>query len=122
VEVLVFANHSNPAKERFLRAISMVPFISPTFVLKREQFVALLRNNAFNRKVIVFLAHDQADLTLALSLKAYLSLTRVIMVLSEWNGETLKMGLSISPSLITNTKSNFNDVIAVLEKISTLAH
>lgn len=121
MEVLVFTNPRDPVKERFLRAMSKMPHLLPTFVLEREQFISLLRNNTFSRKVIVFFAYDQADLTLAVSLKAYLSLSRVIMVLSDWNSETVKIGLSVSPSLITSANGDFSDVIAVLEKISTIA-
>lgn len=120
VNILVYANSMDPAKERFLRAISKTPRLSPTFVLERDRFVSLLRSTAFNRRAIVFFVYEPDDLDLVLSLTAYLSLTRVIMVLSDWNGETLKKGLSISPSLITKANGDFSDVIAVLDKISTI--
>jgi len=42
------------------------------------------------------------------------------MVLSGWNGATMKMGLFVAPSLITNANGDFGDVIAVLKKISTI--
>jgi hypothetical protein len=121
VEVLVFANPNDPAKERFFHAISKVPRFSPKFVLEHERFLSILKKNTIDWRVIVFFAYEQDDLVLATSLRQYLIDTRVIMVLSEWNGETVKMGLSISPSLITNANDDFSDVIAVLEKISTIA-
>lgn len=121
VEVLVFVNPNDPAKERFFQAISKVPRLSPTFVLEHERFITLLRNNTIDWSVIVFFTYDQDDLALALSLRQYVIDTRVIMVLSDWNGETVKMGFTISPSLITNANGDFSDVIAVLEKISTIA-
>ena len=62
-----------------------------------------------------------APLSWALSLKDYLSDTRVIMVLPDKNGETIRKGLSIRPSFITKTNGDFRDVIAVLEKISSIA-
>ena len=80
-----------------------------------------LKKNNINCKVIVFFAYDQDDLTLALSLREYVIDTRVIMVLPDWEGETVKMGLSISPTLITNANGDFSDVVAVLEKISTIS-
>jgi hypothetical protein len=121
VEVLVFANPNDPAKERFFHEISRVPKLSPRFVLEHDCFLMLLKKNKINWRVIVFFAYDQEDLALALTLRQYAIDTRVIIVLSDWNGETVKMGLSISPSFITNANGDFSDVIAVLEKISTIA-
>jgi predicted protein tyrosine phosphatase len=121
VEILVYVNPADPAKERFFQAISKVPSLSPTFVLEQERFIPLLRNTARWWGAIVYVVSDQDDLDLAISMKAYLSNTRVIMVLSEWVETRVKMGLSLSPSLITKANGDFSDVIAVLEKISTIA-
>jgi hypothetical protein len=120
VNVLVFTSPKNPFKERFFHEVSKLPRLSPTFVLEHEQCVALLKKNTGDWQVIVFFAYDQEDLDLGISLRQYVTDTRVIMVLSEWNGATVKMGLSVSPSLITNANGDFSDVIAVLEKISTI--
>jgi hypothetical protein len=121
MEVLVFANSHDPAVERFFHEISKVPRLSPKFVLEHDRFLTLLKKNKIDRRVIVFFAYDQDDLALALSLRQYVIDTRVIMVLPDWNEETVKMSLSISPSLITNANGDFSDVVAVLEKISTIA-
>jgi hypothetical protein len=121
MDVLIFANSNDPVKERFFHEISKLPMLSPTFVLEHERFKTLLRNTAIAWRVIVFFAHEQSDLTLALSLKDHLSDTRVIMVLSDWNEESVKKGLALSPSLIANAKGDFSDVVAVLEKIATIA-
>jgi hypothetical protein len=121
VEVLVFANPNDSAKERFFHAISKVPRLSPKFVLEHERLISLFNKMKIDWRVIVFFAYDQDDLALALCLRQYAVDTRVIMVLSDWNEETVKMGLSISPSLITNANGDFSDVVAVLEKISTIA-
>jgi predicted protein tyrosine phosphatase len=122
VDVLVFTNPRDPAKERFFQAISEVPSLSPKFVLERERFVALLRNNANNWKAIVFFIYKQDDLDLAHSLKAYLKHSRLIFVLPDWDGERVKVALSLSPSLMTKANGDFSDVVAVLEKIATLTH
>lgn len=120
MDVLVFANPRDPEKERFLREISRIPHLSPTFVLAREGLRSLLRGKAFSRRVIVFFAYEPADLNLALSLKEYLSDTRVIMVLHQTDAESVKQGLSLSPSFLTYANSDFSDIVAVLEKISVL--
>jgi hypothetical protein len=121
VDVLVFANPKDPSKDRFFHEISKAPRLSPKFVLEPDLFLSLIMRDTLDWRVIVFFAYDQGDLALALSLRDYLVDARVIMVLSEWNGETVKMGLSISPSLIANASGDFSDVVAVLEKISTLS-
>jgi hypothetical protein len=121
VEVLVFANPKDPAKDRFFREISKVPRFSPKFVLEHDFFLSLLIRDPVDWRVIVFFAFDRRDLALALALKDYLMDTRLIMVLSDWNEETVKMGLTLSPCLIANANGEFSDVVAVLEKISTIA-
>jgi hypothetical protein len=118
MEVLVFANPKDASKERFFVEISKVPKLSPKFVLERESFANILMENITDRKVLVFLAYDQEDLSLAISLKDYLIDTRVIMVLPDSQGETVRRGLSMGPSFITDSNGDFKDVIAVLEKIS----
>lgn len=120
MDVLVFANPRDPEKERFLREISRIPHLSPTFILAHEGLRSLLKSNTFNRRVIVFFAYEPADLTLALSLKEYLSDARLIMVLHQTDAESVKQGLSLSPSFLTYAKSDFSDIVAVLEKISVL--
>ena len=120
MEVLVFASPKDPAKERFFHRISKVPELCPKFVLNHEHFLKCLKEHNVRWRVIVFFVFEQEDLALALSIKEYLIGTRVIMVLPDWNGETVKMGLSLSPSLMTNANGDFSDVVAVLEKISTL--
>lgn len=118
MDVLVFADLRDPAKERFLRAISKMPRLTLTVVLGRERFRSLLGKNFFNQKVLVFFAYEPDDLALAHSLREYLSLTRVIMILPDWDGNRVKNGLSLSPSFIANANSDFSDVVAALEKIS----
>jgi hypothetical protein len=120
MEVLVFANPMDASKERFFHKITKVPAFSPTFVLERSRFKSLLRHRARECRVIVFFAYDQDDLTMALSLKQYLTCARVIMVLHKIDAKTVQQGLSISPCFMTCAKSDFSDIIAVLEKISTL--
>jgi hypothetical protein len=121
VEVLVFANPKDPAKDRFFHEISKVPMLSPKFVLEHDLFLSLLIRDPVDWRVIVFFAFDPRDLALALSLKDYLIDTRLIMVLSEWNEKTVRTGLTLSPCLIANANGEFSDVVAVLEKISTIA-
>jgi hypothetical protein len=121
VDVLVFANSKDPAKDRFSHAIATVSSLSPTFVLEHEPFISLLKNCPHRWKAIVFFVYGPDDFTLALSLKPYLGLSRLIMVLPEWDANRVKAALSLSPSLMTKANGDFNDVIAVLDKISTLA-
>jgi hypothetical protein len=83
-------------------------------------FISLLKNTAANWRAIVFFVYEPGDLTLALSLKAYLNHSRLIMVLPDWNEERVKAALSLSPSLMTKANGDFSDVVAVLEKIATL--
>ena len=118
MEVLIFANPKDASKERFFVEISKVPKLSPKFVLEHESLANILMENITDRKVLVFLAYDQEDLSLAISLKDNLIDTRVIMVLPDSQRETIRKGLSIGPSFITDTSDDFKDVIAVLEKIS----
>jgi hypothetical protein len=120
VDVLVFTSPGDPAKERFFQAISEVPSLSPKFILEHVGFISLLKNTAANWRAIVFFVYEPGDLTLALSLKAYLNHSRLIMVLPDWNEERVKAALSLSPSLMTKANGDFSDVIAVLEKIATL--
>lgn len=121
MDVLVFTNSRDPAKKRFFHAISEVPSLSPKFILEHEGFISLLRNNAVHWRAIVFFVYEPDDLTLAISLKAYLSHTRLIMILPDWEEERVKAALSLSPSLMTKANGDFSDVVAVLEKIATLA-
>ena len=120
MEFIVFANPDDPSKERFLHQLSKVPALCPKFVLEHDRFKSLLMQKASDCSVIVFFTYDQNDLAMALSLKEYLTGTRVIMVLHKIDAKTVKQGLSISPCFITYAKSDFSDVIAVLEKISIL--
>ena len=121
MEVLVFANPKDPAKDRFFHEISKVPRLSPKFVLEHERFISYFNKMKIDWRVIVYFAYNREDLDLALSLRDILVDTRVIMVLSDLNAETVKMGLSLYPSLIASAKDDFSDVVAVLEKISTIA-
>jgi hypothetical protein len=120
MDLLVFANSVDASKERFFQKISKVPALSPKFVLEHGRLKTLLMQRGLDWKVIVFFAYDQDDLTMALSLREYLAGARVIMVLHKVDAKTVKQGLSISPCFMTYAKSDFSDIIAVLEKISTL--
>jgi hypothetical protein len=120
MEVLVFANPMDVSKERFFQKITKVPAFSPKFVLERGRFKSLLMQRVRDCRVIVFFAYDQDDLTMALSLKEYLTCTRVIMVLNQIDAKTVQQGLSISPCFMTCAKSDFSDIMAVLQKISSL--
>ena len=120
MEVLVFTNPMDITKERFFQRITKVPAFSPKFVLERGRFKSLLMQRGWDCGAIVFFAYDQDDLTMALSLKEYLTCTRVIMVLHKIDAKTVQQGLSLSPCFMTCAKSDFSDIIAVLEKISTL--
>lgn len=121
MEVLVFANPKDSAIDRFFQEISKVPRLSPKFVLQDKLFISLLMRNAIDWRVIVFFAYDRRDLALAISLRDCLMDTRLILVLSDWNEEAVKMGLTLSPCLIANANGEFSDVVAVLEKISSIA-
>ena len=120
MEVLVFANPMDVSKERFLQQVSKVPALTPKFVLEHGRFKSLLMRRPANWKVIVFFAYDQDDLTMAHSIREHLAGIRVIMVLHKIDAKTVRLGLSISPCFITYAKSDLSDIIAVLEKISTL--
>lgn len=121
MEFLVFANPNDSAKDRFSHEIIKIPTLSPKFILDHDLFLSLMMRHTINWRVIVFFAYDQEDLDLARSIRDYLVDTRVIMVLSDWNAETVKRGLSLYPSLIVSANGDFSDVVAVLEKISTVA-
>jgi hypothetical protein len=120
MEILVFANPNDATKERFFQEISKVPKLSPKLCLESEHFLTLFKKNTRYWDAIVFFCHDRNDLNLALSLRDRVIETRLILVLGEWNDETVKLGLSIAPSLITKADGDFKDVIAVLKKISTI--
>jgi hypothetical protein len=98
-----------------------MPTLSPKFVLEHNLFLSLMMRHTINWRVIVVFAYDQEDLDPALSIRDYLVGTWVIMVLSDWNAETVKRGLPLSPSLIVNANGDCSNVVAVLEKISTVA-
>jgi hypothetical protein len=119
MEVLVFTNPKDPAKERFFHEISEVPTLSPRFVFEHGRFVDLIKRSAIDWGAIVFFALEQDDLSLALSLKECLAASRVIMVLQKKDAQMVKQGLSLSPCFITFATSNLGDVVAVLEKYST---
>lgn len=121
MDVLVYANPKDPAKERFLYAVTRAPSLSPIFALEQKRLMALLKNSTRAWRAIVFFIRGKDDLLLAISLKAYFRDGLVIVLLPEWNGMHLRMGLSLSPSLITKANGDFSDVVAVLEKISTNA-
>ena len=120
MEVLVFANPMDVLIDRFIEKITKVPALSLKFVLEHDRFKLLVRQKTLDRRVIVFFAYDQDDLTAALSVKEHLVGTRVILVLHKIDVMTVKQGLLISPWFITYAKSDFSEIIAVLEKISTL--
>lgn len=120
MEVLVFANPNDVSKERFFHEISKVPILSPKFVLEPENFVDNLRENMADFKVVVILAHDQDDLSFVLSLKDYFNGIKVIIVLPDNNGETVKKGLVLNPSFLTHKNGSYREVIAVLKKLSAI--
>jgi hypothetical protein len=97
-----------------------VPTFSPTFVLEHDYFKSRLKQRAFGWAVIVFFAYDQDDLTMALSFKEFMVGIRLIIVLHKINARMVQLGLSLSPCFMTCAKSDFSDIIAVLEKILVL--
>lgn len=119
MEVLVYANPVDISKERFFGQISKVPALSPKFVLERDRFKSLIMQNALARKAVVFFAHDQDDLAALLSVKQFLAGSRVILVLHTIDATTVQQGMLLSPCIITYAKSDFRDIIAVLEKYHT---
>jgi hypothetical protein len=121
MEVLIFANPMDVSKERFFQKITKMPDFSPKFVLEHGHLKSLLMQPSLAWRVIVFFAYDQDDLAMALSLKEHLNGKRVIMVLRKVNAETVQQGLSLCPCFMTCSQSDFSDIMAVLEKISTIA-
>lgn len=120
MELLVFVNPKDVSKERFFQKISKVPTLSPMFVQEHRRFKSLLMQKALDRRVILFFSYDQDDLAMVLSLKEYLSGSKLVMVLPEMDAKTVKQCLSISPSYMTYAQSDFSDIIAVLEKIAMI--
>jgi hypothetical protein len=120
MEVLVYINPVDVSKKPFFEQISKAPALSPTLVLERDQFKSLIMQKALDRGAVVFFAYDQDDLAAVLSVKQYMTATQVILVLRKFDAGTVHQGLTMSPCIITHAKSNFNDIVAVLEKINAL--
>ena len=118
MEVLVFANPKVLIREHVLNEISKVPVLCPKLVLEHGRFKSLLMEKQNGREAIVFIACDRKDMKFLASLKDYLSETRVILILPMKKPYMVKLGLSVSPCLITYANEDLSGVIAVLERIS----
>lgn len=112
MEVLVFANLNDSAKDRFFHEISKVPTLSPKFVLEHDLFLSLMMRNTIDWRVIVFFAYDQKHL--AFSIKDYLIDTRVIMALSDWNAETVEETVKRGPVPISQFNRHRKTVISAM--------
>ncbi|MCP4576919.1 MAG: hypothetical protein GY846_11610 [Deltaproteobacteria bacterium] len=117
MEVLVYADSHDGAKERLLGEISRKTATDPLLVLDHESFERELRCRMRFQQIIVYLASLHRDLTLILSIREIMIDTSLILILPDRNPDTVRKGLSLYPRYQTFSDGDFKDVAAVLEKM-----
>jgi hypothetical protein len=67
--------------------------------------------------IALLLIADQEELASVLSLKKYLTETKVILVLPDRSEASLKLSLALSPLLVCFLDSSFAEVVAVMARL-----
>jgi hypothetical protein len=116
--LIYYAENGNGIGERLLKAINAtVPEERTEVYRSLERLSQRLRRPTYNLKGAVLLTTNRAELSGIISLRDMFRNVRIILILPDRDKDTISEGLKLHPRFLTDTDSNFKDVVAVLGKM-----
>ncbi len=118
MEILIYSRIENSQKDTFLKKISQVCNIMPVMVFEFKALFKLMKLRKRADQLIVFFISSHRELDFLDSNRGYLSNTRYIIILPNDEEAMVSRALSLYPRYLSYSHHNFEDVCAVLNKMT----
>ncbi len=118
MNLLLYISSENHSAIRLRARLSDVSGMNPEIFTDIDMLIARLKKMDTDRTVLVFQAHDLKDLLHLRSVQEMMADVRLILILPDWEKNTLSRAHSLFPRFLTDSESDFSDVSAVLNKIA----
>ncbi len=121
MKTLLYLKNNNVAAERLQQVVeTLVPEKSREIHRSIESLKERFLRFPNSVKIAVLFAASIKDLLDLLSIRHFLTDTRIILILPDSESATVTIGLRLIPRFMSDADSNFEDVAAVLSKMLSL--
>ena len=116
--LLIYSTTTSLEEKRLLRIIElMLPEKEFKFYRTIDDFSQRLRQPVLKQRIVILLLNSTKELEDVLSIRELLEDTKIILIAPDTNQATLARGHILRPRFLSDCKSDFVDVAAVLGHI-----
>jgi len=115
---LIYSTTTTLEEKRLLRIIElMLPEKKFKFYRTIDDFSQRLRQPVLKQRILILLLNSPKELEDVLSIRELLEDAKIILIVPDTNPATLARGHILRPRFLSDSKSDFVDVAAVLGRI-----
>jgi len=116
--LLIYSTTTSLKEKRLLRIIElMLPEKKFKFYRTIDDFSQRLRQPVLKQRILILLLNSPKELEDVLSIRELLEDAKIILIVPDTNPATLARGHILRPRFLSDSKSDFVDVAAVLRRI-----
>ena len=116
--LLIYSTTTSLEEKRLLRIIElMLPEKKFKFYRTIDDFSQRLRQPVLKQRILILLLNSPKELEDVLSIRELLEDAKIILIVPDTNPATLARGHILRPRFLSDSKSDFVDVAAVLRRI-----
>jgi hypothetical protein len=116
--LLIYSTTTSLKEKRLLRIIElMLPEKKFKFYRTIDDFSQRLRQPVLKQRIVLLLLNSPKELEDVLSIRELLEDAKIILIVPDTNPATLARGHILRPRFLSDSKSDFVDVAAVLRRI-----
>ena len=116
--LLIYSTTTSLEEKRLLRIIElMLPEKKFKFYRTIDDFSQRLRQPVLKQRILILLLNSPKELEDVLSIRELLEDAKIILIVPDTNPATLARGHILRPRFLSDGKSDFVDVAAVLGRI-----
>ncbi|MEQ8160406.1 MAG: hypothetical protein ABRQ33_04385 [Smithellaceae bacterium] len=116
--LLIYSTTTSLEEKRLLRIIElMLPEKKFKFYRTIDDFSQRLRQPVLKQRILILLLNSPKELEDVLSIRELLENAKIILIVPDTNPATLARGHILRPRFLSDGKSDFVDVAAVLGRI-----
>ncbi|MGV8073848.1 MAG: hypothetical protein AB2L11_04745 [Syntrophobacteraceae bacterium] len=118
MEVIFYSGNPGDFSSDLLeRVAAVVPSEKVVVCRNLERLQGSLLDPDYDPLAAILVASGQQDLLDFVSIADLLHSVRIIMILHEWEGESISRAHLLKPRFLTSSSANSGEVVAVLRKI-----
>ena len=116
--LLIYSTTTSLKEKRLLRIIElMLPEKKFKFYRTIDDFSQRLRQPVLKQRIVILMLNSPKELEDVLSIRELLEDAKIILIVPDTNPATLARGHILRPRFLSDSKSDFVDVAAVLRRI-----